>query len=160
MAHMGMIREHLARYLPVFIHSMAGHSTAQSLAQVVEGFRGAEAAVEFLVAGEGFVGGKRINCMGAIDEARGSTNPEIYRFFPCVCVQGRPPRHSFQPVVCREGDDYAKRRRNRFSREWLSWKRNRYSEGRVRERQNGRDLGGCGSRGRVYLSKMRSDCSS
>jgi hypothetical protein len=46
-----------------------------SLAQAVGDFHTVEAVVESLVAGEGFVGGKRINCMGAIDEARGSISP-------------------------------------------------------------------------------------
>jgi hypothetical protein len=54
---------------------MVGHFTGLSLAQAVVGFHGVEAVAESLVAGEGFVGGKRINCMGAIDEARGSTSP-------------------------------------------------------------------------------------
>ena len=62
-------------YLTVFIHSMVGHFMGLSLAQVTVASHGAEAVAEFLVAGEGFVGGKRIDCLGAIDGARGSTSP-------------------------------------------------------------------------------------
>jgi hypothetical protein len=54
---------------------MVGHFMDLSLEQAAVVSHGVEAVAESLVAGEGFVGGKRINCMGAIDEARGSTNP-------------------------------------------------------------------------------------
>jgi hypothetical protein len=54
---------------------MVGHFMDLSLEQAAVVSHGVEAMAESLVAGEGFVGGKRINCMGAIDEARGSTNP-------------------------------------------------------------------------------------
>ena len=59
---------------PLIIHLMESPLMVPFLVQAVEGFRGAEAVVESLVAGEGFVGGKRINCMGAIDETRRSTS--------------------------------------------------------------------------------------
>jgi hypothetical protein len=62
-------------HLPGLIHSMVGHFMGLSLAQAVGDFHTVEAVVESLVAGEGFVSGKRINCMGAIDEARGSISP-------------------------------------------------------------------------------------
>jgi len=58
----------------VVIRFMKGPCPAPCSELAVGGFHGVEAVVESLVAGEGFVGGKRINCMGAIDEARGSTN--------------------------------------------------------------------------------------
>jgi hypothetical protein len=52
MVHMGMVCEQPVIHLPVCIHSMV-----LSLAQAVEGFRGAGAVEKSLVAGEGFVDG-------------------------------------------------------------------------------------------------------
>ena len=62
---------------PVVVHSMEGPIMDPSSGQVAVGFRAAEAGEGCLVAGEGFAGGKRINCMGAIDEAQGSTSPQM-----------------------------------------------------------------------------------
>jgi hypothetical protein len=59
---------------PLIIHLMESPLMVPFLVPAVVGFHGVEAVAESLVAGEGFVGGKRINCMGAIDEARGSTS--------------------------------------------------------------------------------------
>ena len=72
--HMGTVSGHLMIQPPVVIHLVEGHFMVLSLGQAVVVSHGAEAVAESLVAGEGFVGGKRINCMGAIDEARGSTS--------------------------------------------------------------------------------------
>jgi hypothetical protein len=68
---MDMASKHPIIRLRVCIHLMVGHSTVLSLAQAVVVSHGAEVVAEYLAAGEGFVGGKRVNCMGAIDEARG-----------------------------------------------------------------------------------------
>jgi hypothetical protein len=68
---MDMASKHPIPRLRACIHLVVGHFMGLSLAQAVVGFLGVEAVAESLVAGEGFVDSKRINCMGAIDEARG-----------------------------------------------------------------------------------------
>ena len=75
MVHMDLGCGHLMIQPMVVIRFMEGPCSAPCSELAVVGFHGVEAVAESLVAGEGFVGGKRINCMGAIDEARGSTNP-------------------------------------------------------------------------------------
>ena len=54
---MGMACGHLVIQPPVVIHFVEGPFIGPISGQAVEGFRGAEAVVESLVAGEGFVDG-------------------------------------------------------------------------------------------------------
>jgi len=59
---------------PLILHLMESLLMVPFLEPVAGGFHGVEVVADVSVAGEGFVGGKRINCVGAIDEARGSTS--------------------------------------------------------------------------------------
>jgi hypothetical protein len=71
MVHMDLGCGHLMIRPMIVIRFMEGPCPAPCSELAVGDFREGEVVAESLVAGEGFVGGKRINCMGAIDEARG-----------------------------------------------------------------------------------------
>jgi hypothetical protein len=72
---MGMACGHLMIQPLVDLRFPEAPCSVQCSEQAVVGFHGVEAVAESLAVGEGFVGSKRIDCMGAIDEARGSTSP-------------------------------------------------------------------------------------